>query len=76
MTKTYIDKQEYRKILRDMFEAVELVDRLDITIDEVLDAFEEAWMEDDDLYDEVYGINDDDYEYLEWDDDEFDDDKE
>lgn len=73
MPKNYIDKQEYRKILRDMFEAAELVDRLDITIDEVLDAFEEIWMEDDDLYDEVYGLDDDDYDYLEIDDDEFDD---
>lgn len=73
MTKKYIDKQEYRKIIRDMFEAVDLVDRLDITIDEVLDAFEEVWMEDDDLYDEVYGDLDD-YEYLEIDEDEFDDD--
>jgi DNA-binding ferritin-like protein (Dps family) len=74
VAKTYIDKQEYRKILRDMFEAVELVDRLDITIDEVLDAFEEAWMEDEELYDEVYGDMDD-YEYLEIDEDEFDDDE-
>ena len=66
----FIDKAEYRKVLRDMFEAVELVDRLDITIDEILDSFEELWMEDDDLYDEVYGLPDDDeYEEVDYDDD-------
>ena len=59
MIKKVIDKEAYRNLIKDRYEPSEFVEMVGITIDEILDAFEDKWLMDEDLYDDTFG----DYEF-------------
>jgi hypothetical protein len=61
-------QEEYRKRLIDRYTAAELVEILNLTPEDILDAFEEEWMNSEELLEEI-GVENCEFNEIEEDDD-------